>query len=170
MIHRIPKLFFYICGIILIAPLAVLAYVYFNNLNIDDNYRVSQEDNIKESALCYLFQHTNSFLEDNAKVYFIAVADSDPAEQFMKRFEGQSLTVKKSSQCTRSGEYVKDKETGNRGLYCWVDSIEWVNKNKVKVYTGYFEVGLSAATTYTYCIIRQDGKWIVKDTETMWAP
>ena len=103
-------------------------------------------------------------------MYFVAIADNDPKEQFMKRFETLLPAVKKGSQCTRSGDCVKDKETGKRGLYCWVDSIEWINKNKVKVYTGYFEVGLSMATTYAYYIVRQGGKWIVSNSETMWAP
>lgn len=170
MIHRIPKLILFICGIILIAPLAVIGYVYLSNLTIDDNYRVSEEDNIKEAAVRYLFQHNNSYMEDNTKVYFIAVSDNDPTEDFMKRFATYTVPVKISSQCTRSGDYVKDKETGKRGLYCWVDSIEWINKNKVKVYTGYFEVGLSAATTYVYYVVHQDGKWVVKNAETMWAP
>lgn len=172
MIHRIPKLILCVCGIILIAPLAVIGYVYLNNRNvsIDDNYRASQEDNIKEAALRYLFKHNNSLLEDNARTYFIAISDNDPAEEFMKRFKEPLPPVKRCSQCTRSGDYVKDKETGKRGMYCWIDSIEWINNNKVKAYTGYFETGLSAATTYSYSLIYENGEWIVSNSETMWAP
>jgi hypothetical protein len=125
----------------------------------------AQEANIQETLFRYLFKNNHSDKEQSAQVYFLALTpsydegdfyeddnnqkttpeNSDPNDDFMKRFTGNIPPVKKASQCLTSFENdeVKDKESGEPGLLFYVFHINWVNESEVRVLCSYYKTCLT---------------------------
>ena len=79
--------------------------------------RASQEDQIREAVFRYQFQHNQSGIQDQARVYCLTSGswneDDDPSDEFMTRFQGHVPPVKKGSQCSFDYER-RGQGPGNR--------------------------------------------------------
>lgn len=135
----------------------------------DESTRAKAEDEIREVTFRYQFLHNASGLQQNAKIYFLAIADEhgDPTDEFMERFADDKPTVKKKSQAKVGGDGVKDRDTGEIGLIFRVDNIKWVSDTEVEVGGGYYEAGLSSSGN-TYFLKKQKDRWVVTKDVTHW--
>ena len=125
--------------------------------------RQSQEDDIREAAFRWQFDHNVSGQQKKAKVYFLAVGEksADPSDEFIKRFADNKPPVRKRSECSADpGKGVLDKKTGGQGLMFLVTSIKWNSDTEVEVKGGYYESGRSASGN-TYTLKKEKGKWKV---------
>jgi len=132
----------------------------------DDAVRTKAEDDVREAVFRHLFQHNASGLQKSAKAYFLAVEKgADPADPFLKRFDGHTPPVKKASQSRRGarGSQVEDKETGALGLIFSITSITWLSDTEAEVQAGYSEANLSAGFG-SYRVKKNDGKCIVTES------
>lgn len=76
----------------------------------------------------------------------------------MKRFAKDAIKVKKVSQAISDIHGVKDRETGKEGIIFRIESIKWLNANKIEVKYGHYENLLGASgDTIVFELI--DGKW-----------
>ncbi len=134
--------------------------------------RSDAENDIREAVFRYQFQHNHSGLQQQADVYCLSFgrpgAYRDPPDGFMKRFRDHIPPVKKVSQCEVSPHQgVTDKATGEKGLIFWITTIRWVSDDEVEVEGGYYEAGTSASGNL-YRVVRQHGRWIVKQDKLLW--
>jgi len=131
--------------------------------------RAAAEDDIREATFRYQFQHNASGLQQKADVYFLSLSekDTDPGDEFLKRFVNHKPPVKKVSSSVGRLGGVRDKDTGGKGLIFRVGGIKWVNETEAEVNGGYYEGGLSASGN-TYFLKKQDGKWVVTRDEMHW--
>jgi len=137
-----------------------------------DDARKSQEDDIRESVFRWQFEHNASEQQENARVYFLEIGkkEGDPSDEFIKRFAGNKLPVRKRSECSVNmgrSVGVLDKKTGEKGLILSVRSIEWKSDTEVDVKGGYYEHGLSASGN-TYTLKKVNGKWKVTNDKMNW--
>jgi len=133
-----------------------------------ESIRAKAEDEIREVTFRYQFLHNASGLQQNAKIYFLAIGEEggDPTDEFMERFADDKPTNKKESQA-KLGDGVKDRDTGERGLIFRVGNIKWVSDTEVEVEGGYYEAGLSSSGN-TYFLKKQKDKWVVTKDVMHW--
>ncbi|HET9407395.1 MAG TPA: hypothetical protein VFO39_09170 [Candidatus Sulfotelmatobacter sp.] len=132
--------------------------------------RLAQEDDIREAVFRYEFRHNSSIQGQRAGVYCLSIGEknTDPPDDFIKRFVGFKPPVRKASDCsTDPYSGVVEKKTGKQGLVFRVRSIKWLSDTEVQVIGGYFENGLSASGD-TYTLIRTPEKWRVSKARTNW--
>lgn len=135
-----------------------------------DGDRISQENNVREAVFRYQFQHNSSVQGQRAAVYCLSIGEknTDPSDDFMKRFAGFKPPVRKASDCsTDAYRGVMEKSTGKRGLVFRVKAIKWTSDTEAEVVGGYFEDGLSASGD-TYTVKRQHGTWKVVRSKINW--
>jgi len=80
-----------------------------------------QTDDIPEAVFRWQFDHNASGQQKKTQAYFLSVGDEDaePKDEFMKRFADQIPPVRKASACSAdAGKCVRDKKTGEKGLFC----------------------------------------------------
>ena len=123
--------------------------------------RVRQEDDIREAVLRQLFARYGR--QGPHQIYFASIADKDPSDTFLKRFEHNNPAVVKASRAgqdanDRSG--LHDKLLGIKGTLFNIQNIHWISNRQVKVgwYWRYFRrAGMGAA----FRVIKADGHWKV---------
>jgi hypothetical protein len=136
-----------------------------------DSARQSQQDNIREAVFRWEFGHNGSYQQEKAKVFFLVVGenDSDPSDEFVKRFADNNPPVRKGSECSSSPRKgVLDKKTGERGLIFRVGSIVWKSDTEVEVDGSWHEGGLSAGG-HTYTLKKETDKWKVTNDKMGWV-
>ncbi|RMG51792.1 MAG: hypothetical protein D6723_10040 [Acidobacteria bacterium] len=134
--------------------------------------RSDAEDDIREAVFRYQFQHNHSGLQQQADAYCLSFgrpgAYQDPPDAFLKRFRDHVPPVRRASQCEISPPHgVIDKATGGKGLIFWIATIRWVNDEEVEVEGGYYEAGTSASGNL-YRVVREHGRWVVKQDKLLW--
>lgn len=136
-----------------------------------DTDRSSQEDDIREAVFRYQFDHNASGLQKRAHAFCLVIGlddkNSDPSDQFMKRFAHHKPAVRKASSCHWNSIQVVENRTGRAALVFWCSKITWVSDIEVSVDGGYEEGNVSASSS-TYTVRKQNGKWAVtNDRMTM---
>lgn len=128
-----------------------------------------REDNIREAVLRYMFENNASAMQQDAKVYFIAVdARTDPTQDLLGRFKGNQPPVKPVSAATHFGwGGVKDRGSGAAGLIFTVQKIDWISDSQVLVAGEYFEDSESRGGTQ-YKVLFENDQWVVTETEMEW--
>jgi len=111
---------------------------------------------IAETTFRYQFENNVSGQKQKAPAYFISLFRGNPTPEFLKRFAGHKPSVHKRS-----------KFKIGKGLKFYVSSVKQVAKDKVEVYGGYYEGGLSA-TGNTYVLEKKNGKWTVTKKTRRW--
>ena len=126
----------------------------------------SQEDDIREAVFRYQFHHNASALQQEAKVYCLAVGRKlgDPTDEFMRRFRNDKPAVRKASSCDlMTGNGVVERRTGNQGIELEIASLKWISDSEVEVEGGYYEGNMSSSGNL-YTVNERDGKWrVTKD-------
>lgn len=122
----------------------------------DKSITERQALDIAEATFRYQFEHNASGQQQKAPAYFLSLFGKDPAEAFLKRFEGHKPPVKKGS------EFKIGK-----GLLFRVARIKRVSDAKVEVSGGYYEAGLSSSGN-TYVVEFKNGKWVVTRDRMHW--
>lgn len=134
-----------------------------------------EEDNIRETVLRYQLSPYVSVQQKNARVFFLSLSEPvdrrdkeiDPSDEFVQRFDGLILQVKKVSQATVSSNGVKDKETGSQGIIFRAGAIKWISNTEVEVQGGYYEYGRSGSGN-TFHLKKDTGKWVVVKDVLRW--
>jgi hypothetical protein len=137
--------------------------------------RPVQEEDIRETVFRYQFAHNASGLQQTAEFYCLSLGEVsdqdnlDPSDELMRRFQDHQPPVKKASQCDADmSQGVTDRATGQQqGLIFRVTSIKWINDAEVEVEGGYYEAGLSASGN-VYRVVKESGRWIVKEDKMLW--
>lgn len=134
-----------------------------------DAPRLSQEEDIREAVFRYQFDHNASALQKSAAAYCLSLGqkDTDPPDEFMKRFSGFKPTVVKASMCRPLYGFGASKHILKSRLFFRVSSITWISATEVKVDGGYYEGNLSASGN-TYTVKMENGKWAVSNDEMHW--
>lgn len=124
--------------------------------------------NLLEAVLRYQFDHNASGSQRNVDFFFLMLDRSDPPEELLERFKGNSPRVLPASLAEApAGEGVRHKGLGGSGLIFDITRIAWLDANTADVDGGYYEAGLSASGN-TYRVERRDGKWVVTKNEMHW--
>jgi hypothetical protein len=92
---------------------------------------------------------------------------ADPSAELLARFDGHVPPVEPVSSCS-SGDGVRHKRDGGRGIILEVRSIRHLDEDTAEVEGGYYENGLSAEGS-TYQLKRRDGKWVVTGRKLNWV-
>lgn len=131
--------------------------------------RAVQEDNIREAVFRHQFGNNASGQKQGAKVYFLSLGwKTDPSDEFMARFAGNTPPVKKVSEADSSAmKGVHDKKTGESGLIFNVGKITWKSDTEATANGGYYKAGLSASGN-TYTLEKKDGVWTVTKDVMNW--
>jgi hypothetical protein len=117
-------------------------------------------DDIREALFRYMISRCNT---SYYKVCFVSIdrrapgdtaklrpGDTDPSDQFLRRFTHTPIPVRKDSDCTASSRGVFDKKSGARGLIFNVGKITRHSPTLAEIEGGYYAAGLSASgNTYT---------------------
>jgi hypothetical protein len=103
-------------------------------------------------------------------VFFLSAGEGgeerDPSDEFMQRFVGHRLVVKKLSECMFANR-VKDIETGADGVILYIDEIKWINRREVEVDARWY-VGPLSARGELYHVAYEGRRWIVKSRTHKW--
>ena len=124
--------------------------------------RTAEEENIAE--VVFRHQVSEEGRSERIAVFFLSRGeDTDPSDEFMRRFEGMAH-VRKFSQCNKRGDGVTDKKTGKRGMILKLHRIEWINDAEVEVGVGTYAWGWGQS--WSVCrVVRDNNEWVVKGCE-----
>jgi len=105
----------------------------------------------------------------NFEIFFVSIEGKDPSDDFINRFRDIPRTIKKaSSEEPNKGPHTPvDKSTHRTGIVFSADTIRWLSENSAEVEGGYYCGGLCAAGI-TFKVIRENGKWIIKNSHMNW--
>lgn len=149
--------------IIRVAPFLLLLTFSSSSPAVDFD-RLSQEDDIRETVFRHQFDHNASGQQKSAHAYCLAILagekDSDPSQQFMKRFANHKPPVRRVSACHWTSVQVVENRTGRPALIFRVSKITWTSDTEATVDGGYDEGNVSSSGN-TYTVKKQDGKWAV---------
>lgn len=122
-------------------------------VKINEKEWVLKEMLIKEEMKSWISLASN-------RVFFIKFeANQDPPDEFMKRFSGYGVTVKKYSQSNGSVmSGVLDNVTGADGIIIFAFITKRISENKVEVEYGYY-MGSEAASWTTQVMEYKNGQW-----------
>ena len=133
--------------------------------------RAAEEDSIREAVFRHQFQYNASGQRQHANAYCLSIRsadkNTDPSDEFMKRFYGQTPPVRKGSECHWTQAHVVENRTGKPALIFSISKITWVSDTEVIVDGGYAEAGLSSSGN-TYTVKKRDGKWTVTEDRMDW--
>lgn len=104
------------------------------------------------------------------QLYFLSLGDSkDPSDDFMRRFEGFTYSVKRYSESTYQHGFVTEKTTGELGIRLEVKSIKWVSRRKTEVEGSWF-AGYEDYLEQRFYVYKENGKWSVMREEGVLIP
>lgn len=134
--------------------------------------RTHEELDIREATFRYQFGENASGQQRTAKAFYLAIVvggkETDPDDNFLKRFADAKPKVKKVSECSASAERgVVDRRTGEIGLIFRTGPIRWVSDTEAEISGGYYEAGLSASGN-TYHLKKVGGRWKVTKDVMHW--
>jgi len=131
---------------------------------------LADKENIYERVLRHMFEHNESALQQNARVFCISFPDgADPPSAFIARFKDNKIPVKPVSDChvdgIKDGSGVRDKSNGERGIIFRVDAIHWIDSKHPVVNGGYHEGNVSGSVN-NYYLERKTSHWkVIKEDE-----
>ena len=130
--------------------------------------RLHEEDDIREAVFRYQFEHNASGQQKRAGVYCLSIGENtDPSDEFIKRFAESKPPVRKISECNVGLDGVVDKSTHKLGLEFRVGRVNWISATEVGARGGYYEGGLSASGN-TYSVRKRLFRWSVTEDEMNW--
>lgn len=140
--------------------------------------RRQEELDIWESVLRHQFDFYSSYQGYRAPVFYLETRDGeDLPPELMARFRGHTPPVEPASafektdqQVVEMGNSVQGIPMGNRinGLFFDVGEVEWQNNTYVTVYGSYYEGSLSASG-WTYCLVKEQGQWVIVGWKDGWV-
>jgi hypothetical protein len=146
-----------------VIPLLLLLTIAGGSFATDAG-RQSHEDDVREAVFRHQFDHNASGLQKSAHAYCLAIQsgekDSDPSDQFMKRFAHHKPPVRKASACHWASIQVVENRTGRSALIFRVSRLTWISDTEVSVDGGYDE-GNQSSSGNTYTVRKRNGKWEV---------
>ena len=124
----------------------------------DDIQQATVEDDIREAAFRYQFEYLGKL--DNFDYYFIS-----GSEEILARFRGHTPLVLPSSEADiNSPQGVRHRSYGGRGIWFFLNEIQWLDENTVEIEGGYSHTSVSGSFN-TYRLERKNGEWkVTKDT------
>jgi hypothetical protein len=99
------------------------------------------------------------------KVYFLLLDGKDPSDDFMEQFKESVPPVKKASQMDN---WARDKETGEQGIALAVEKIKQIDESKAEAEGGCVAGGLDGYG-YRYSLVKENGRWVIKDAQGTWV-
>jgi hypothetical protein len=148
-------------------PFLLLLTIGFTGLAVDIDH-ASQEDDIREAVFRHQFDHNASGLQKRAHAYCLLIRvgekNSDPSDQFMKRFAGHKPPIRKASGCHWTSIQVIENRSGRSALIFFVSNVSWISDTEVTVEGGYEEGNVSSSGN-TYTLRKQNGKWGVTNDQ-----
>jgi len=133
--------------------------------------RGAEEESIREAVFRYQFEHNASGQKQQAHAYCLSIRlsdkNTDPSDEFIKRFSGHKPPVRKASECHWAKGEVVENRTGRPALIFAMSNITWVLETEVTVGGGYEEANLSSSGN-TYTLKKQAGKWTVTGDRMNW--
>jgi hypothetical protein len=142
-------------------PFLLLLTIASASLAVDTDH-TSQEDDIREAVFRHQFDHNASGQKKSAHAYCLSVLmgnkDSDPSDQFIKRFAHHKPPIRKASACHWDSIEVVENRTGRPALIFFISRITWISDTEVTVDGGYEEGNVSASAN-TYTVTKRNGKW-----------
>jgi hypothetical protein len=117
-----------------------------------------QSEPVELDVLETVFRHqmARCYKGRRPRTYFLSYRGHDPSEALMSRFGDAGPRARARSQM--SG--FKDKQTGERGILLSVGDVRWSGSREATV-TGTCGAALLDAYSYSYRVVRRDGKWVV---------
>lgn len=101
-------------------------------------------------------------------VYFLSFAETDPSDEFMARFMGNSASIQKLSQAIRNENQVIDRESGVIGVHLQAGIYYPISECEVRVgATWELSERLGKDPKWTiwpseYQLQKVDGNWAIK--------
>jgi hypothetical protein len=133
-----------------------------------DSDRLGQEDDIREAVFRHRFDHNASGQQKTAHAYCLSIMvgekDSDPLEQFMKRFAHHKPPVRKWSACHWTSIQVVENRFGRAALIFSVAQVNWISDTEVTM-GGRYEEGNVSSSGNTYTVKKQNGRWTVTNDQ-----
>ncbi|UCC68327.1 MAG: hypothetical protein JSV79_14700 [Armatimonadota bacterium] len=138
-------------------------------------WRKAQEDDIYEAVVRVGFeyyQHTFFSRESRKRRFdqctlFLFVKDKDPSDEFMRRFGDVGVDLRKGSEGKKLklGPVTPDSlgQVGKMG----VGDVAWTSDTSVVVEWGYY-AHQRAAGGARFIVVRDKGRWVVKQLKRPW--
>ena len=131
-----------------------------------------QKEEFDSSIVESVFRYQIKQCGDNTslKVFLLSVRGNDPSDEFMKRFDDDSVKVKKRSALAKSeatNEFI-DSESGKSAALLSIDKLRLFEEGKAEVEgsCGYADW---AARGYRYSVVREANRWMVKRADPAWV-
>jgi len=138
-------------------------------------WRKAQEDDIYEAVLRVGFEYYRQvfFSRETRKhrfdrcTLFVFVKDKDPSDEFIRRFEHVGADVRKGSE--GKGIKLGPNYPDALGQFGWigVGDIAWTSDTSVSVDWGYY-ARQRAAGGAPFIVVRENGRWVVKQIKARW--
>lgn len=128
-------------------------------LAVQRSSRPKAEDDIREAVFRYQMHHYKS------DVYFLAINNRDPSNNFMARFKGCKRPVRKRSESKfeSAGPSTRDKKTGAKGVILESWDLKWLN-NSVEVYGAEMWIP-RCGSGFKFSVALKDRRWVVTDAK-----
>ena len=140
------------------------------SVTLSDEERREEELDIWESVFRYLFDYHSSYQGYLAPVFYLETHDGrDPSAGLVARFSGHQPPVKPASAFEKVDNQsieIRSPADGSplgthlNGLFFDVGEIDWKSDVYVTVQGGYYE-GPRSASGSTYCLVKEQGEWVV---------
>lgn len=150
--------------VLMLLMLVVPAYVSAQNS--------AQKEQFDPEILESVFRYQIKQCAENTSlaVFLLSVHGKDPSDEFMKRFDGESVTIKKRSVLAKSektNEFI-DKESGKSAALLSFDKLKLLEEGTAQVEgsCGYADW---AARGYKYSLVREKDRWVVKHADSTWV-
>lgn len=128
------------------------------------SFPVTHEDSMVAESI-FRYQLERIRLRNLTQLYFLSLGDGkDPADEFLKRFDGTPYLVKKYSESVYQNSIVTEKHTGQRGIRLEVKSIKWLSNSEVEVEGSWF-AGHENYQEQIFHVYKENGSWSVKSVK-----
>ena len=148
-------------------PVLILQVMFVTVAGLNSQQKEEFDPGIAESV----FRHQIKECAENTslRVFLLSLQGKDPSDELMKRFAGDSITVKKRSALARSetnNEFI-EKESGKSAALLSIDKLKLLKDGGAEVEgsCGYADW---AARGYKYSLVREEKRWIVKHADPTW--
>lgn len=132
-------------------------------------YQGNGQDGEKEEIALAVFRYqlTHCRLNATPRIYFLALGfNTDPTDNFMRKFAGSEQTVKMFSKSDYKDGYVIDKETGERGVRLSVTEVKLLANGDAEVKGACFSA-FGTIDDQIYSVVKENKEWVVKKAKNI---